>query len=84
MIAIIGGMAVVLAASIAWPTFGRAVLDAANVVIIGWLGSYMLVVINKKELANIMRVLIVVTAVGIVAAPVAGVVGSIKEILGGV
>jgi len=49
MMLLIGGMLVTLAASIAWPTFGHAVLQAANVVIVGWLGSYMLVLKMAEE-----------------------------------
>ena len=73
--------AVTLVLSIAWPTFGRAVIDAADVVVIGWLGSYLMLAIDKKEFVGMLRILIVVTAIGIVAQPLAGVVGSIRDFL---
>ena len=73
--------AVTLVLSIAWPTFGHAVLDAVDIVVIGWLGSYLLLAMDKKEFASMMRVMMLITAIWIIAEPLVGVVGSVRNFL---
>ena len=79
MIVALSGGLLVLVLSFAFPVFGHAVLNAGTVVVVGWLGSLMLVVINKRELAVMVRVLVVLLGVSIIVEPIAGVIGNLHN-----